>query len=465
MSHLAQLPPEIYTEIFIMARGSRGDLLRDDPHWRKPDIMTPFTLGAVCRHWRNIILSAPKIWSEIYLHLHSTRIDEHVAYLGHCLTRSKPHPLTITLAFENENRTGPDGWWDVISGPSFSLGLLVTLLLSSSNRWQRIDMTLPECWYNVFAMEGHNFPNLVSMRVRPLWDDIFQPKSERKVFDLLHHSPSLRELHVRSIFIWHAKIPWTQLQRLTVKDEALNTCRYALAEAQNLVWCRLIGPWISSDAQAPKTEKPVVLRSLQTLVLEEHVFVPERVYSLLEALLHDLSYPALETLEISISIIPKDLPTWLSNGGARLTYLVVRDFLKDTEGLLHCLREMHLLEKFDLDVHRGWHIRGSLLKTIFVKPHPPKSTNYTLPNLRCFSFSGKIALKNSNLDRLLLNIFQFRAPAAVHNEVGPRTMRLLSFDLETGGYFSPSPDVKREMEVLTKGGLQLRVMCGGVSWI
>jgi len=65
--------------------------------------------------------------------------------------------------------------------------------------------------------------------------------------------------------------------------------------------------------------------------------------------------------------------------------------------------------------------------------------------------TGKIALKNSNLGRLLLSILRFRVPAAVRSEVAPRTTTLFSFDLERGGYFSPSTDVKREMEVLAGG--------------
>ena len=455
------LPPEIYAEIFLAARGSRGDVLRDNPHWRKPNPNIPFTLGAVCHYWRDIIRSTPQMWSEINLRLHPTHLAEHFYYLDHFLNRSGTCPLTITMSFEKEDA---DEWQPALGSSYLKdsvLFPLIKLLLSSASRWRCVDITISEIWFSDFANESHRLSNLTSIRVKPIWDDSYQPTSRRAKFDFLHHSPALRELHIRDFWTPYAKIPWKQLQRLTLKGQEWNESLYVLAEAQNLVWCKLESVTIREWPQyipPPDVEKPVALRSLRNLVLEDIGYYP--FARVLEQILTDLSYPILECLEISAPRFPSDITAWLSKGDVRLTHLAISNLRNELHGLVHCLREMPLLERLDISVHRGRHIHGGFFKTIFVKPHPPKSSNYTLPNLRHFSFSGRIALKNSNLDRLLLNILHFR-----QLQPQPRTKLLLSFELETVGQFSPSSDVKRKMERLSEIELDLRIRCGGVNWL
>jgi len=457
------LPPEIYAEIFLelAARGSRGDILRDNPHWRKPNPNIPFTLGAVCRYWRDIIRSTPLMWSEINLRLHPTHLVHHFCYLDHFLNHSGTCPLTITMGFEKEEA---EEWLPALVSSYLEdsdLFPLIKLLLSSAPRWRCVDITISEIWLPDFAKESHRLPNLTSMRVKPIWNDNLQPIFNRANFDFLRHSPALRELHIRDFWIPYADIPWKQLQRLTLKNRKWDESLYVLAQAQNLVWCRLEGLLIREWPQhtpPPDGETSVVLRSLRNLVLKDTGYYPSA--RVLEHILTDLSYPILECLEISAPRFPSDISARLSKGDVRLTHLAISNLRDEIQGLVHCLREMPLLERVDISVDRGRHIHGGFFKTIFVKPHPPKSSNYTLPNLQHFSFSGPIALKNSNLDRLLLNILHFR-----QLQPQPRTKLLLSFKLETVGQFPPSSDVKRKMERFSERGLDLRIRCGGVNWL
>jgi len=463
-NNLVQFPPELYVEIFLAASRSKGNILRDNPHWKKPHPTTPFTLGAVCRLWRDIVRSTPLIWSEINLQLHPTRLDDHFSYLDHFLTHSGTCPLTITMAFEKEDTTG---WQPALSynyleqSPIFPL---IKLLLSSAPRWRCVDMTIPEKWYPDF--EKSHLPNLISMRIRPLCSDSSNPTMKRRGFNMLHNSFTIQNLHISDLWSPYADIPWRRLRRLTLKDKYTDECLYVLSEAQNLVWCRLTGlaflDW-PRRTSPPGVERPVALRSLRKLILEDFDGDYPTPASGGQYLLDNLSCPVLESLQISTKHTPKAVLALLSNRFTSLTRLGIHDFFIEEETLLNCLRDINFLEELDIGVHRSRHISSGLLKAIFITPHSPKSLNYTLPNLKRFSISGPMVLKNSNLDCLLLKVFRFRNP--VHEQVEPKTRRLDSFGLETAGRFVPSPLVKRELMLFVEGGLKLEVVCGGLSWI
>jgi len=180
-NNLVQFPPELYVEIFLAARGRKENILQDNPHLNPT---TPFTLGAVCRLWRDIVRSTPLIWSEINLQLHPTRLDDHFSYLDHFLTHSGTCPLTITMAFEKEDAAGwrPVLWYYYLE--QSSIFPLIKLLLSSAPRWRCVDMTIPERWYPDFEKQSH-LPNLISMRVRQLRGESSNPTMKRRGFTVL----------------------------------------------------------------------------------------------------------------------------------------------------------------------------------------------------------------------------------------------------------------------------------------
>ncbi|KAJ7700843.1 hypothetical protein B0H17DRAFT_905222, partial [Mycena rosella] len=51
LSPMRKLPPEVLQTIFVCARGS------------EPDVIP--AVGQVCRHWRNVAVGTPKLWSNI----------------------------------------------------------------------------------------------------------------------------------------------------------------------------------------------------------------------------------------------------------------------------------------------------------------------------------------------------------------------------------------------------------------
>ena len=95
-----QLPTEILLEIFLIASPSVSITAIAGFPWK---------LGHVCGHWRDVVLSSPKLWSYIDLGFPNKHISNHRGVqacnvLKLCLTHSGQHPLSIHLWTHKQNK-------------------------------------------------------------------------------------------------------------------------------------------------------------------------------------------------------------------------------------------------------------------------------------------------------------------------------------------------------------------------
>ncbi|KLO17464.1 hypothetical protein SCHPADRAFT_162766 [Schizopora paradoxa] len=104
------LPEDILYAIFLSELPSffRFFLSESGESFNKTDTVAPLNFSWVCRSWRNVILSRPKLWSEIHIVGNLSSDDnkdkgenEKVVRLRRCvgewLSRSRPSPLTFFL--------------------------------------------------------------------------------------------------------------------------------------------------------------------------------------------------------------------------------------------------------------------------------------------------------------------------------------------------------------------------------
>ncbi|KAF9243381.1 hypothetical protein BU15DRAFT_12423, partial [Melanogaster broomeanus] len=64
LSPIKRMPPEIMTRVFDFC----GDVHVRGPHC-EPSRRAPLLLGSVCRSWRALSLSMPRLWTALYLDL------------------------------------------------------------------------------------------------------------------------------------------------------------------------------------------------------------------------------------------------------------------------------------------------------------------------------------------------------------------------------------------------------------
>lgn len=118
---IRQLPTEILLEIFLIASPSTVSITATAGF--------PWKLGHVCGRWRDVVLSAPKLWSCVDLGFPDKKISNRRGVkacnvLRLCLARSGQHPLSIRLCAHKQN--------EKISKN------IVKIALQAQNRWKNL---------------------------------------------------------------------------------------------------------------------------------------------------------------------------------------------------------------------------------------------------------------------------------------------------------------------------------------
>ncbi|KAJ7940156.1 hypothetical protein B0H13DRAFT_1454893, partial [Mycena leptocephala] len=79
------LPPEILAEIFIHCLPTQ--------EFVTPDLTTaPLILCGICRRWREVALSTPKLWNSLFLQLNTYKTAD---FCQMWLSRARGAPLSL----------------------------------------------------------------------------------------------------------------------------------------------------------------------------------------------------------------------------------------------------------------------------------------------------------------------------------------------------------------------------------
>jgi hypothetical protein len=123
------LPPEVLGEIFFFCLRFDKDLLVT-PHLDD----APLVLCVVCRQWRSVVLSTPKLWNSIFFESHLLNTERYTPqsaalYIDFChewLFRARNTPLSICLDANDVCLDTPNELVDIIS--------------ELSQQWQNIEI-------------------------------------------------------------------------------------------------------------------------------------------------------------------------------------------------------------------------------------------------------------------------------------------------------------------------------------
>ncbi|KAF7373824.1 F-box domain-containing protein [Mycena sanguinolenta] len=215
------LPVEITSEIFLCCAS---------PTSVTSEIWNPFNnlpvlLTQICREWRLIALSTPKLWSDIHLQFggrygrRTGHIDLWwVSFLEAWFSRAQDQPLTMVIS--NLNHPDPDEG-------------LVTLLDSYRRQWRDLTIKLPFDQFYRFApneelpmlerlaLDTNRIPRVVQIPITTFQD---APKLNH-VFLGRHFRPS------------HFTLPWLQLTSIELTAALAEDCLECLRQAPRLVTC------------------------------------------------------------------------------------------------------------------------------------------------------------------------------------------------------------------------------------
>ncbi|KAJ7691852.1 hypothetical protein B0H16DRAFT_1853033 [Mycena metata] len=287
------LPPDLVSDIFVHFLPVYP---KRAPH---TGLLSPITLGQICRPWREIAFSTPQLWRTFKLVLpardskRSGQADHVHMAMEAALCRSRSCPLSVELRC-NRFETTP----------------LFETIIAHRACWQHLRLFVLVA--NLVAIEGP-FPLLRSLTTT-VWISTIEDARRRST--AFRASPLLHRVAIAQYEeVFRDMLPWSQLTVLLIQSIQIKQCLTILALAPLLVYCDVT---FSRHEEGVDTEDDMS-RSHIGLAHMKHLKLrgPRQLLNPLSI----LSLPALQRLHIDeVSLQPNPiaaLRSLLSHWGSR----------------------------------------------------------------------------------------------------------------------------------------------------
>ncbi|KAJ7089058.1 hypothetical protein C8R44DRAFT_686627 [Mycena epipterygia] len=207
ISHIALIPPEILSEIFIFCHDQEVENPQE-PH------NIPVYLTQICSSWRHLALNTPDLWSSVSLYFSgewapSTRAI--MKFADAWLARGRPRKLALRIHMLSMHESND------ISLHKAPIGRLIA---ARAGGWQKISFTgcSDKMTQEIIAiLAGTSFPSLEEIELET-WASIWDTR-----FDALRTLPCLNCVHLRSVRtpspphdLTLLFLPWAQLKDLCI---------------------------------------------------------------------------------------------------------------------------------------------------------------------------------------------------------------------------------------------------------
>ncbi|KAJ7176126.1 hypothetical protein C8R43DRAFT_975051 [Mycena crocata] len=290
------LPNDVISEIFLQSLDS------DDASPSGP--ASPLFLGHICRAWREITLSTPRLWSIIDLKLNA--VDTHhnlLCLLEVWLSRSRDCPLSICIS---------TNVCDV------STRAFIEAIVPHCGRWEHVALAIS---YADLVLIKREMPLLRNSEL--LVTDHYQAKLDSSApVQVFEFTPKLQEATLHAINPHFIIFPWKQLTSITASAQYPHLLRETLRLCLNVRYFKVdlllyasLPVWM---AAIPPVQP---LTDLQTVIVSGggHSFDGLRAGG---QLLGGLRLPGLRYLSIEEPSAPR-LPSWLSQWGCQMSSLSI----------------------------------------------------------------------------------------------------------------------------------------------
>ncbi|KAJ7262361.1 hypothetical protein C8J57DRAFT_1183852 [Mycena rebaudengoi] len=257
------LPTEITSEIFV-------HFLPPYPE-RPPAIglSSPHILGQICRTWREIALSTPRLWRAIELSLSTKYLAMALDLLRTWVSRSKNCPLSIFLS----------------SYSGMVIVDFIQAIIPHSERWEYIDLKLP---IEVFQLIGADFSLLCSLTLGPTEYTGFRETDSLDAISPFNNAPLLTQVTLFSNFRpAEIQLPWSQLTSISAEFLTSTECTEILQHSAALREFRC--DYVVDDTGNRLPMAP--LRHLHSLKLGDGVGQGELLEALTTPALRHLTIP------------------------------------------------------------------------------------------------------------------------------------------------------------------------------
>lgn len=445
-----KMPTEIMSYIFqwCIADVSANGL---DSASRK-DVFMPFTLGSVCRSWRQIVWSSPYLWTHVSIKpISNPNTVDLVELVSEWLSRSKALPILVHVYASTDNdRVQTLHWKSTLE-----------VLAQSSERWCEFHSHLPVSSLQYLCGQMGGTPLMQTLDFTRWADDnYFGTPVDVKLWK--NHIPKPSKVYLDNEFYFEAvNINWSAATDVEVYFP-IGDCLKVLKDAPLLDACDftvLTRPW-----QSTLTWMHINHQNLKDLSVHTRRFCPE--------LFSSITLPRLAMFQYQIRGVHRDpnqpndlslLPffersafplTHLSIQGTAFTYDYMRALLRAAPSITHLsLKQIFplyaLLQPDELEQVMPAALLIELSETSGVQPTTlDSSSSIILPYLQSLQFNVDFPFPWNRVPDV------FGPPSDFNN---PRRRPLYSFEVSID--YLPSridQDTTSRLRALREVGAQIR---------
>ncbi|KAJ7700878.1 hypothetical protein B0H17DRAFT_1327883 [Mycena rosella] len=238
---ILRLPVELTAEIFIHCL---PELHQNNPRLSE----APLLLGRICRQWRHVALSTPRLWCFLTVNdvVSFSSQEALLDYAETWLSRTRNCPLFIDIS---------------VGSTETPLKPLIAILSAHSAQWLQVNLTIPYTFFHAFA-----FPAGLPILNRITVEASFMDGEDEKVITVFQGATQLRQAHLSWTNCHESTpimaLPWVQLTSFTGRSLTVKECFMVLTEAAAL--CCLLS---ICERHAPRPLHPLV-SALEILQLE-----------------------------------------------------------------------------------------------------------------------------------------------------------------------------------------------------
>ncbi|KAL0569358.1 hypothetical protein V5O48_012609 [Marasmius crinis-equi] len=356
LSPFRRFPEDVLREIFAWCL---------NPYPIRSAAHAPLLLTTICRYWREIALTTPRLWSSIHIFIPQFRnvqrfeelISQRIAGVDRWLRHSGDMPLTLSIAFD---LAMPTFTYDIAQAMLRTGQLVMDTFFRYRTQWKDVTLhgVLPAFLASATGLKLNEMPRLTTLSITGSVAPGIQTKYDDTSLDsLIQASPSLQKFHFtfESHDVLTLPLRWEQMTEISLRSRrgsvGAQSGLTALSHmSQNLRKCCL---WILSTAM--EADKQIHLPSLQSL---EIFFQDTRSagnvvqvghFETIKAFLGALTCPSLEHLLVDGEAAVTESPfvPFLEQSGFNLKSFSTCLPLNG-EALVDCLRMMSGLTTLNL---------------------------------------------------------------------------------------------------------------------